>query len=841
MGYEGEIWPVHPTKADVHGYPCFRSVADLPDAPDASFIGVNRQLTIEIIRDLAIRGAGGAVCYASGFREAASELFDGEELQSALVAAAGDMPILGPNCYGFINMLDGALMWPDQHGMLRIDTGVAVLTQSSNIACNISMQSRGLPLAYLMTAGNQAQTGLADLACTVIQDPRVTAVGLHVEGFDSLEALERLAGLSRQLKKPVAMLKVGKSEAAQLATVSHTASLAGNDRVSSALLARLGIARVETLPDLLETLKLLHLYGPLASNEISSMSCSGGEASLMADAGVRRKISYRALRDEQLEPLRKTLGPMVTLANPLDYHTFVWGNGEKQTAAFSAMMAGGYALNLIVLDFPRRDRCDASDWLTTVNAATAAHAATGANTGIVTTMSENLPEEVAIDLMKNGVVPFYGIEEALAAAEAAAFIGAAWAKPAAEPLLKPAAGAGEAITLNEDEAKRELSAYGLPVPAGLVELSPEAAGEAAEKLGFPVALKGRGVAHKTEAGAVKLNLKSREEVIAAAEAMAAVANGYLVEKMAGKPVAELIIGAMRDPVAGLVLTVGAGGILVELLDDSALITLPASAEAISDALGGLKIRRLLDGYRGGPKGDIVALERAVAAVAAYLTANAADIDELDINPVMVLAEGEGVVAVDALAAAAGDAVDGDYGIGGFGGMQELRDLNKPIIAAVNGICCGGGLEIALSTDLILAAEHATFALPEIRSGTVADAASIKLPKRIPYHIAMDMLLTGRWLDVQEAHRWGFVNEILPAGKLMERAWDLARLLESGPPLVYAAIKEVVRAAEGETFQTTMNKITRRQFRTVDVLYSSEDQLEGARAFSEKRDPVWKGK
>ena len=196
---------------------------------------------------------------------------------------------------------------------------------------------------------------------------------------------------------------------------------------------------------------------------------------------------------------------------------------------------------------------------------------------------------------------------------------------------------------------------------------------------------------------------------------------------------------------------------------------------------------------------------------------------------------------DLKAAAAGDAVDGDYGIGGFGGMQELRDLNKPIIAAINGICCGGGFEIALSTDLILAAEHATFALPEIRSGTVADAASIKLPKRIPYHVAMDMLLTGRWLDAEEGHRWGFVNEILPADKLLERAWELARLLESGPPLVYAAIKEIVRDAEGMDFPTAMNKITKRQFRTVDILYSSEDQLEGARAFAEKREPVWKGK
>ena len=217
-------------------------------------------------------------------------------------------------------------------------------------------------------------------------------------------------------------------------------------------------------------------------------------------------------------------------------------------------------------------------------------------------------------------------------------------------------------------------------------------------------------------------------------------------------------------------------------------------------------------------------------------------DDPDLRVAILTATGEKFFSAgwDLKAAADGDAVDGDYGVGGFGGLQELPHLNKPVICAVNGICCGGGLEMALSCDIILAAEHASFALPEIRSGTLADAASIKLPKRIPYHVAMEMLLTGRWIDAEEAARWGLINQIHPADQLHKKARKIADLLASGPPLVYAAIKEVVRNAEDMRFQDALNKITKSQFATVETLYNSEDQAEGARAFAEKRDPTWKG-
>ena len=362
MGFEGEIWPVHPKAEEVAGLPAFKDVASLPSAPDASFIGVNRFATIDIVTALAARGAGGAVCFASGFLEAEAEDAEGADLQERLLAAAGEMPILGPNCYGFINYLDGALLWPDQHGGKRVDKGVAIVTQSSNIAINLTMQTRALPVAYVVTCGNQAQTGLAAIGEALLEDDRVTALGLHIEGFGDLRAFEALALKARQLGKQIIALKVGRSAQARAATVSHTASLAGGDAGAGALLSRLGIPRLYDLPSFLETLKLMHVVGRLPSTRIATISCSGGEASLSADTAYGRAVSFPPLNDRQRSDLRAALGPMVALANPLDYHTYIWRDTEAMTRAFSAMVDPQLALTILVVDFPRADRCDASDW-----------------------------------------------------------------------------------------------------------------------------------------------------------------------------------------------------------------------------------------------------------------------------------------------------------------------------------------------------------------------------------------------------------------------------------------------------------------------------------------------
>jgi acyl-CoA synthetase (NDP forming) len=631
MGFSGDVWHVHPKSA-------WRRLADLPGVPDAVFLAVNRFATIDLVRELSAMGAGGAVAYAAGFAEAGAE---GAALQAELRAAAGAMPMLGPNCYGLINYLDGALLWPDQHGGGRVERGVAVVTQSGNIGCNMSMQRRGVPIAYLVTLGNQAVVGLSAVIETLACDDRVSAIGLHIEGFDDPARFARAAEVAHARGKPIVALKTGGSAAGARLTVSHTASLAGADDVAGAFLKRIGVARVLSIPALLEALKLLHVHGPLSGGDIASMSCSGGEAALIADRAVGRRIRFRPLDAARTQAVADTLPALVTVSNPLDYHTFSWANREALTATFTAMLRQEFDLTALILDYPREDRCDATDWATASDALIAAHQATGQKAAIIATLPECLPEARAAALMAAGIAPLLGIDEALAAIEAAANLSAP-----RTPLL-PRAPDRDAVTLDEARGKRALAEYGVGVPrGGVIENSPDAVRQFARELGLPVVLKAIGMAHKTEHDAVRLNLRDEAAVAGAASDLARLSDHLLVERMVTDAVAELIVGVARDPAIGPYLVLGSGGVLAELVGDSTRLMLPASEKEIREAIAALKVANLIAGYRGKPAGDMDALVRTVRAIQSYAIANLHRLLELDVNPVLVCPRG--AVAVDAL-------------------------------------------------------------------------------------------------------------------------------------------------------------------------------------------------
>ena len=637
MGFAAPIWPVHPTRLEVGGEPAVASLEALPGVPDAVWIGVNRQATVEVVAALAARGAGGAVCFASGFAEAGAEDAGAGALQQALVAAAGDMPVLGPNCYGFINALDGVCLWPDQHGARPCDRGVAVLTQSSNIAINLTMQARGVPLAYMVTCGNQAQTGMAALGMALLDDPRVTALGLHIEGVGDLAAFGALARAARAAGKPIVALKVGRSDAARAAAVSHTASLAGSDAGGRALLRRLGIGQVGTLAGFLEALKLVHATGGLASGALVSASCSGGEASLVADHVEGRALRFPPLERLQREGLRAALGPMVALANPLDYHTYVWGDVARMTSAFAALPGPETALALVICDFPRADLCDGAAWDCVIAAVGAARARTEVPYAIVATLPEGLSEARIAEIEATGAIALCGLPEALEAIEAAVRL------PLSEGAILMPGTPRDPVVLSEHAAKAALREVGIEVPKGGRAADPEAAGAVARDIGGTLVLKGEGAAHKSEAGLVRLGL-APEDVAGAARAMGAA--GFLVEEQVSGAVAELLVGVLRDPAHGFVLTLGAGGVWTELMADTASLLLPVTADEVRAALRGLRIAPLLSGYRGAPAADIEAIVAAVLALQDYVTAHAGTVEEVEINP--LLCTPMRAVAADAL-------------------------------------------------------------------------------------------------------------------------------------------------------------------------------------------------
>ncbi len=640
LGFAGDIWPVNPKRETMAGLACFASLDDLPGVPDATYLGVSREAAVEMVAKLRAMDAGGAVCHAAGF----SELGDGgTPLNDALVEAAGDMPVIGPNCWGMLNLLDRAALWPDFHGCEPVERGVAILSQSGNMAINFTMQVRALPLAMVITVGNQTVTNVNDMIEALLDDGRITAIGLHTEGIADVARFSWIACRAHAKGKPIVVLKTGASAKGARATISHTATLAGPDQFYDALFSRTGVARVHSVPVFIETLKLLSMTGPMPSGRVTSLSCSGGEASLMADAVEKRPhLSLPDLSDNEAASVRATLNEFVDVANPLDYHTFIWADFEAMKQAYAAMMRVAADMACLIYDIPRADRADTAQYDIGLDAWIAARQETGSAACVIATLPECLPEATAVRLREAGVIPLFGLDEALDAMNAAAAI----ANCSPRPLPPPSVSTHPANVLSEHQSKALLAEAGLRIPKA-VSCAVSEAGSATRNIGFPLVVKANGIAHKTEAGGVALNLATPEDVQAAADAMSPITSDVLVEEMITGAVCELIVGVTRDPQFGLAIVIGAGGVLAELMGDSATVLLPASRSDITTALKSLNVSCLIDGYRG-KAGDLSSTLDAIETVATFPADSAATLEELDINPLMVLAPGRGAVAADAL-------------------------------------------------------------------------------------------------------------------------------------------------------------------------------------------------
>ena len=647
LGYSHQIWAVHPYLESLEGIKCFKDIKDLPEVPDATFIAVNAESAIEVVSDLKSMGGGGAVLYASGFGEVGAE---GLMRNQQLVKAASGMPLIGPNCYGFINSLDGIALWPDVHGCEPVSEGVAIITQSGNIGLNMTMQSSGLPIAYMFTLGNQTNTNIADIIHAMLDDSRVNAIGLHIEGISDIKSFDIAAKRALMMKIPIITIKSGKTKASAKIALSHTSSLTGSDELYNALFERLGIARVETVPEFLETLKLINVLGVIEHDGVASMSCSGGEAGMMADLIDGLEINFPSLSSSHKAKVKQTLNDYVEVDNPLDYHTFIWGDRKRTSECFSAMMSGQFAATMLLLDWPKSKESEQKDWDATLFALSDALSGTSEKAIVLASMADCMPKRIIEECLSLGIAPMVGLDVCLKALNHSYKIGRAFSSNSSPDLevLRNSSEHKSKQQLTEYQGKQLLKKYGVTIPMGcLVENVTEAI-KAAEEISFPVTLKvsGAKLAHKTELNGVRLNIQNVKTLKEACDDLFKISPELLIEKMIESPICELIIGMDYDPTFGKHIIVGGGGVYVELLQDSSVLILPVSREDIRQALSNLKVFKLLEGYRGGMKGDIEAVIDSVMSVIELIRTNA--VEELDINPLLVLKGSDGVVAADTL-------------------------------------------------------------------------------------------------------------------------------------------------------------------------------------------------
>ena len=648
IGYSGALWPVNPNRKDIAGIPCFADIEALPDAPDASFLAVPKQAAIDITARLARRGAGGVVCYTAGFSELGST---GQEAEAELVNVAGEMALLGPNCYGLINYHDQIALWPFAHGGAHPGFGAAIITQSGMLSSDLTMSQRHLPLSYMVSVGNQASLRLEDFIDIFLEESHVRAIGLHIEAIRDTEKFAVAAMRAIEKNIPIVALKTGVSEIGARLTTSHTGSLSGTDATYSAFFKRLGICRVATPSELVELLKFLTIAGVPTGPKIAGFTCSGGGATMLADSAAPLELDFVQPSSHTATALTQLLPHTATVTNPLDYTTPIWGDYERTLPVFKCLLKDEYDSAVLVQDYPAAGldeskphyRADSDSFIKACRIANIPAA-------ICSTLPENLDAETRSHVLQAGVAPMQGIETCMEAMNAAANYGKRRAVLLANPPhpFRRAEVMGSRFRqLDEATAKSILAKASLHVPPFHQLPMAKAISKKIDyiDLAYPVAAKicSSDICHKTEIGGVQLNISSKSELTTAIASIInnvehhapdARLDGILIESMINNAILELMASLRRDPQFGLVLTIASGGVMTEILQDASTVLVPADDISLLAALDSLRIAPLFDGFRGGQAASRTAVLDQIKGLVSLMKA-APDIKEIEINPIMV--------------------------------------------------------------------------------------------------------------------------------------------------------------------------------------------------------------
>ena len=646
LGFDGQMWPVHPTRRSMAGRPVHSSLDDLPGVPDAAFVAVNRRITIDVVHLLAAMGCGGAVLYASGFAEAGPQ---GARLQEQLTTGH-DMPLVGPNCYGTINAGSGAVLWPDVQGCSRVDSGPALISQSGNIALNLTMNRRGVSFSHVISLGNQASVTAEECLMYLAGRPEVTAVGLYLESIIDPVGFGRAALVCHEARTPIVVLKAGRSGGSERITASHTAALSASAEAYDALFERYGVVVADSVAGFVTTLGFLHTVGALPGNRLVSLSCSGGEAALVADRAIHHRVVFEPFTPDHAARVEASLSAFSPATNPLDYHTFIWGDRRALERCFKEVLGGRSDAALLVIDWPS-EGSDDRDWWPTLQAFESAVVATGTPGVVLASLPENLPDRIREYATRRGLAVAYSIDEGLAAAAAGAATGR-WfrGRPPSlhSPALPPEGKLAEtATTLDEPSAKALLRGAGIPVPEGIVlDTARGRDPTLPDHLRFPVVAKMVGPDHKSILEGVVTGISTSDELARAVGRLGVGGRPVLVEEQVTGIVAELLLSVRNERTIGRVLTVGAGGIRVEMLADTVTMLLPTEPGVLAAKLAELRIGRHLAGPDDSPGIYTRSLATVIDRLAALL-ADRPDLVEVEINPLVLTPDA--VWAVDALA------------------------------------------------------------------------------------------------------------------------------------------------------------------------------------------------